>query len=154
GDAPRRPDGPTPRGVRRASQTAFLRRAWERALPLVVSTLTSRSGGLRRGVSLIRTRRPDRARKTRPAGRPIRSTRFNDFVRGRNLRPIIRDPLPIGECGPGRVALARKLDALEKKCDAQFRVGFDAIRQLMAPPTPEQKNRRIGFRSPSEPDES
>ncbi len=29
--------------------------------------------------------------------------------------------------------LARKLDALEKKYDRQFRVVFDAIRQLMAP---------------------
>jgi hypothetical protein len=48
--------------------------------------------------------------------------------------------------------LARKLNALKKKHDAQFRVVFDAIRQLMAPPTPEQKKRRIGFRSPGEPD--
>ncbi len=30
--------------------------------------------------------------------------------------------------------LARKLDALEKKYDAQFSVVFDAIQQLMAPP--------------------
>jgi hypothetical protein len=50
------------------------------------------------------------------------------------------------------VELARKLDTLEKKYDAQFRVVFDAIRQLMAPPTPEQKRRRIGFRYPGEPD--
>jgi len=50
--------------------------------------------------------------------------------------------------------LARKLDALEQKYDAQFRVVFDAIRQLMAPPTLEQKKRRIGFRSPGEPDDS
>ena len=42
--------------------------------------------------------------------------------------------------------LARKLDALEKKYNAQFRIVFDAIRQLTAPPTPEQKRRRIGFR--------
>jgi hypothetical protein len=34
--------------------------------------------------------------------------------------------------------LARKLDALEQKYDAQFKVVFDAIRQLMAPP-PEPK---------------
>ena len=40
--------------------------------------------------------------------------------------------------------LARKLDELERKYDAQFRVVFDAIRQLMAPP-PETKKRRIGF---------
>lgn len=39
--------------------------------------------------------------------------------------------------------LARKLEALEKKYDAQFKVVFDAIRQLMA--TPEPKRRRIGF---------
>lgn len=32
--------------------------------------------------------------------------------------------------------LARKLDALEKKYDAQFKVVFDAIRQLMTPPEP------------------
>jgi hypothetical protein len=49
--------------------------------------------------------------------------------------------------------LARKLDLLEKKYDAQFRVVFDAIRQLMAPPTSEQKRRRIGFRSSTDRDE-
>lgn len=41
--------------------------------------------------------------------------------------------------------LARKLVALEKKYDAQFRVVFDAIRDLMAPP-PATK-RRIGFKA-------
>ena len=40
--------------------------------------------------------------------------------------------------------LARKLDALEKKYDAQFKVVFDAIRQLMTPPEP--KRRTSGFR--------
>ena len=30
--------------------------------------------------------------------------------------------------------LARKLNSLEKKYDAQFKTVFDAIRQLMAPP--------------------
>ena len=39
--------------------------------------------------------------------------------------------------------LARKLEALEKRYDSQFRVVFDAIRQLMTPPEP--KKRRIGF---------
>ena len=39
--------------------------------------------------------------------------------------------------------LARKLDGLEKKYDAQFKVVFDAIRQLMTPPEP--KRQRIGF---------
>ncbi len=39
--------------------------------------------------------------------------------------------------------LARKLAALEKKYDAQFRVVFDAIRELMTPPP--RSHRRIGF---------
>lgn len=40
--------------------------------------------------------------------------------------------------------LARKLAALEKKYDAQFKVVFDAIRELMAPSEPKKK-RSIGF---------
>ena len=35
--------------------------------------------------------------------------------------------------------LARKLVELERKYDAQFKVVFDAIRQLMTPPTPQRK---------------
>jgi len=41
--------------------------------------------------------------------------------------------------------LARKLDALEKKYDSQFKAVFDAIRSLMTPPVP--KRRRIGLRA-------
>jgi phage regulator Rha-like protein len=41
--------------------------------------------------------------------------------------------------------LAKKLEELEKKYDAQFKVVFDAIRKLMAPPPPQP--RRVGFRS-------
>lgn len=40
--------------------------------------------------------------------------------------------------------LARKLAALEKKYDAQFKSVFDAIRELMTPPEPPRKG-RIGF---------
>jgi hypothetical protein len=39
--------------------------------------------------------------------------------------------------------LARRLTALEKKYDAQFKVVFDAIRELMTPET--KPKRRIGF---------
>ena len=39
--------------------------------------------------------------------------------------------------------LSRKLAALENKYDRQFKVVFDAIRQLMSPPEP--KRREIGF---------
>ena len=43
--------------------------------------------------------------------------------------------------------LARRLDELESKYDKQFRVVFEAIRQLMASPTRGRKE--IGFRSRS-----
>ena len=39
--------------------------------------------------------------------------------------------------------LARKLAALEKTYDSQFRVVFEAIRELMTPPEPNK--RKIGF---------
>jgi len=39
--------------------------------------------------------------------------------------------------------LALRLDELEKKYDAQFRVVFEAIRELMAPPEPDRP--QIGF---------
>ena len=40
--------------------------------------------------------------------------------------------------------LARKVEALEKKYDGQFKVVFDALRQLMQPP-PAKPKRPIGF---------
>jgi hypothetical protein len=65
-------------------------------------------------------------------------------------------PLPLGDVYPLSTAtgqlremiashkdLAKKLVELEKKYDAQFKVVFDAIRQLMASPVKEKK--QIGF---------
>ncbi|MCK4504728.1 MAG: ORF6N domain-containing protein [Candidatus Aegiribacteria sp.] len=43
--------------------------------------------------------------------------------------------------------LARKLKALEHKYDQQFKVVFDAIRQIMNPDPP-PKRRQIGFHAP------
>ena len=40
--------------------------------------------------------------------------------------------------------LARKLEVLEKKYDSQFRVVFEAIRELMRPQVP--KERKIGYK--------
>jgi len=40
--------------------------------------------------------------------------------------------------------LARRLDLLESKYDGQFKVVFDAIRELMSPPA-QAPRRRIGF---------
>ncbi len=41
--------------------------------------------------------------------------------------------------------LARKLAAMEKKYDGQFKIIFDAIRELMSAPPP-PKRRQIGFK--------
>lgn len=43
----------------------------------------------------------------------------------------------------GHADLARQLAAMEKKYDAQFKVVFDAIRELMTPPA--AKRREVGF---------
>jgi hypothetical protein len=40
--------------------------------------------------------------------------------------------------------LAKKVEALEKKYDSQFKMVFDALRELMQPP-PEKPKRAIGF---------
>jgi hypothetical protein len=57
---------------------------------------------------------------------------------------IMRAFVRLRELLSGHAELARRLDELEKKYDAQFRVVFDAIRQLMAPPATPPR-RRIGF---------
>jgi hypothetical protein len=57
---------------------------------------------------------------------------------------IIRTFVKLRRMLASNAELARRLDALEKKYDAQFKVVFDAIRQLMAPPT--KPRRSIGFR--------
>lgn len=56
------------------------------------------------------------------------------------MRAFVRLRALIGE----NRELARRLDALEAKYDDRFKVVFDAIRELMAPPAPSPK-RRIGF---------
>ncbi len=56
---------------------------------------------------------------------------------------IMRTFVRLREMLLSNVDLARKLAVLENKYDAQFKVVFDAIRELMLPP--EQPKRRIGF---------
>jgi hypothetical protein len=57
---------------------------------------------------------------------------------------IMRAFVRLREILAGNAEMARRLDELEKKYDGQFRVVFDAIRQLMAPP-PAPPKRAIGF---------
>jgi len=61
---------------------------------------------------------------------------------------IMRTFVRLREMLASHKKLARKLEELERKYDAQFKVVFDAIRQLMVPSTPAQK-RRIGFHASS-----
>ena len=61
---------------------------------------------------------------------------------------IMRTFIRLRQMLASHVELARKLDALEKKYDAQFKQVFEAIRQLMTPPEP--KRRPIGFRKRDE----
>jgi hypothetical protein len=47
--------------------------------------------------------------------------------------------------------MARKLEEMEKKYDAQFEVVFDAIRQLMQPPPTSRKPIGFAASSPAKP---
>jgi phage regulator Rha-like protein len=56
---------------------------------------------------------------------------------------IVRTFVRLRQILASHADLASKLEELEKKYDAQFRVVFDALRQLMNPPEPKKKE--IGF---------
>lgn len=56
---------------------------------------------------------------------------------------IMRTFVRLREMLASNAELARKLEALEKKYDQQFKVVLEAIRQLLA--LPEKPKRRIGF---------
>ncbi len=56
---------------------------------------------------------------------------------------VVRTFIQLRQMLASNAELARKLEALEKKYDAQFKVVFDAIRQLMSPAAP--KRSKIGF---------
>jgi len=56
---------------------------------------------------------------------------------------VVRAFVKLRQLLASNAELARKLAALEQKYDAQFKVVFDAIRQLMSPPA--KPKREIGF---------
>ncbi|MBI3752722.1 MAG: ORF6N domain-containing protein [Deltaproteobacteria bacterium] len=56
---------------------------------------------------------------------------------------IMRAFVKLREMLAAHKGLARKLNAMEKKYDSQFKIVFDAIRQLMT--SPEPKRKKIGF---------
>ena len=62
---------------------------------------------------------------------------------------VVRAFLKLREMLASNRDLARRLDEMERKYDAQFRAVFVAIRELMK--APEKPRRGIGFRSPASP---
>lgn len=57
---------------------------------------------------------------------------------------VVRAFVRLREMIASHKELVKRLDDLEGRYDEQFKVVFDAIRQLMAPPEPKPK-RKIGF---------
>jgi hypothetical protein len=57
---------------------------------------------------------------------------------------VVRAFVRLREMLAGHKDLAHKLEQLEKKYDLQFRIVFDAIRELMTPP-PAPRKKPIGF---------
>lgn len=60
---------------------------------------------------------------------------------------VVRTFIRLRQMLASNAELARKLEELERKYDHEFKVVFDAIRQLMTPPEPKRK--LIGFHAKS-----
>jgi hypothetical protein len=71
------------------------------------------------------------------------ATILNSPIAVKTSIQVVRAFVRLREMIASHKGLAKRLDELEKKYDAQFKVVFDAIRELMTPPEP--KRRRIGF---------
>ena len=62
---------------------------------------------------------------------------------------IMRAFVQVKRLGMTILDIRRKIDGMEKKYDHNFKIVFDAIRQLIAPPTVPAQKIKIGFRPPS-----
>ena len=89
-------------------------------------------------------------RRARPYGFTEQGVVLSSVLRSRRaIRvniAIMRTFVRLRELLNTHKELARKLAALERKYDAQFKVVFDAIRELMAP-SPLPPRRQIGFKT-------
>lgn len=65
---------------------------------------------------------------------------------------VVRTFMRLREMLDSHASLARKLRELEQRYDSQFKVVFDAVRELMRPPSTDQQRRRIGFQMPDQSD--
>jgi hypothetical protein len=64
----------------------------------------------------------------------------------RALEKAAKDKMRTLDSEIAGVIVGGHIDEMEKKYDAQFKIVFDAIRELMAPPQP--RRRAIGFQPP------
>lgn len=88
-------------------------------------------------------------RRTRPFaftehGAVMLASVLNTPIAVRASIQVVRAFIRLREIIATHEKLAHRLDELEKKYDERFKVVFEAIRQLMAPPNP--KRAPIGFR--------
>lgn len=60
---------------------------------------------------------------------------------------IMRAFVLMRRLGATYLGLKKKIDSLENKYDHNFKIVFDAIRQLLNPPAPPKPNRKMGFRT-------
>lgn len=58
---------------------------------------------------------------------------------------IMRAFVQVRRLGMTILDIRRKIDGMERKYDHQFKIVFDAIRQLLNPPTPQKPKHKIGF---------
>jgi hypothetical protein len=61
---------------------------------------------------------------------------------------IMRAFVQVKRLGMTILDIRRKIDGMEKKYDQHFKIVFDAIRQLIAPPPAPAKKVKIGFAPP------
>jgi hypothetical protein len=61
---------------------------------------------------------------------------------------IMRAFVQVRRLGMSVVDLKRKIDGMERKYDHNFKIVFDAIRELMEPPIPSKPKRKMGFAPP------
>ncbi|MBM4136171.1 MAG: ORF6N domain-containing protein [Nitrospira sp.] len=71
------------------------------------------------------------------------ATVLNSSVAVQASIQVVRAFIKLRELIATHKEFARKLDEMEKKYDAQFKIVFDVIRQLMSPP--EKDKRKVGF---------
>jgi hypothetical protein len=105
---------------------------------LISQIVTSSSYGGRRKLPLVFTEQ----------GVAMLSSVLNSEIAIKANIQIMRAFVQVKRLGLTVLDIRRKLDGMERKYDHQFKIVFDAIRQLLAPPPAPAKKVRIGFAPP------